>query len=145
MASFRKCPVTSLPLTSGRGKKILRLRRAGPFTAPSRSPYFLAAGPPLSHRRIAIDLLFIYKVSNYFVLGAAAIVRRFHHLFFTAHLVKQAAINLSRFWAFRNKGNSKTRYFFSKKSIWAHHKKYSPPPSVFFSFFVSFGCFARFF
>jgi hypothetical protein len=48
------------------------------------------------------------------------------------------------FWAFRNKGSSKTRKNFSpKKSIWAHHKKCG----FFFLrfFFFTLGCFVRFF
>jgi hypothetical protein len=55
------------------------------------------------------------------------------------------------FWVFRNKSSSKTRKkLFSKKSIWAHHKKmwlFSPPflfsPSVVLLdfFYRVFGCF----
>jgi hypothetical protein len=41
--------------THQRGGKFLSPAAAGQFTAPSRSPYFLAADPPLSHRRIAIS------------------------------------------------------------------------------------------
>jgi hypothetical protein len=40
--------------STARWKNLLRLRRAGPFTAPPRSLHFLAAAPPLSHRRIPI-------------------------------------------------------------------------------------------